>query len=214
MTTQSLPLTGLTCASCVARVEKALRTVPGVTDASVNLASEPARVEGDATPPALLAAVERAGYGVRRRELRLQVGSMTCASCVGRVEKALLKQPGVLSAEVNLANETARVVLLECADTGPLLAALAKAGYPATLDASLSTAPPTPWAQTGWPVLIGALLSLPLLAPMLVGHGWMLPGWWQFALALPVQAILGARFYVAGWRALRDGSGNMDLLVA
>jgi P-type Cu+ transporter len=145
--------------------------------------------------------------------LRLKVSGMTCASCVGRVEKALLKQPGVLSAEVNLATETASVALQDGAATAPLLAALAKAGYPAALDAPAQTARPA-WAQTGWPVLIGVLLSLPLAAPMLLGHAAMLPGWWQLALATPVQFGLGAHFYAGGWRALRDGSGNMDLLVA
>ncbi|KAK6020441.1 heavy metal-associated domain protein, partial [Ostertagia ostertagi] len=107
--------------------------------------------------------------------LRLKVSGMSCASCVGRVEKALRKQPGVLSADVNLATETASVALQDGAETAPLLAALAKAGYPATLD---EPAQPVraPWAQTGWPVLIGVLLSLPLVAPMLLGHGAMLPG--------------------------------------
>ena len=142
--------------------------------------------------------------------LRLKISGMTCASCVRRVEKALLKQPGVVSATVNLATETASVALQDGAATAPLLAVLAKAGYPATLDEPLHT----PWAQTGWPVLIGVLLSLPLVLPMLLGHRAMLPGWWQLVLATPVQAVLGARFYVGGWRALRDGSGNMDLLVA
>ncbi|MFG6486472.1 heavy metal translocating P-type ATPase [Roseateles sp. BYS78W] len=142
--------------------------------------------------------------------LRLKISGMSCASCVGRVEKTLKKQPGVLSAEVNLATEIASVALQDGASTAPLLAALAKAGYPATLDQPLRT----PWLQTGWPVLIGVLLSLPLVAPMLLGHAAMLPGWWQLALATPVQVGLGARFYAGGWRALRDRSGNMDLLVA
>ena len=214
MTSLSLPLSGLSCASCVARVEKALRAVPGVQDARVNLASETAQVDGDTALAPLTAAVERAGYGVRRRELVLKIAGMSCASCVGRVEKALLRQAGVLSAEVNLATETARVVLLDGADTAPLLGALAKAGYPATMDAPLAAEAGPAWSQTGWPVLIGLLLSLPLAAPMLFGHGAMLPGWWQLALAAPVQFGLGARFYTAGWRALRDGTGNMDLLVA
>ncbi len=214
MTTLRLPLTGLSCASCVSRVERALRGVPGVREASVNLASESAQVEGDTALAPLTVAVERAGYGVRRQERLLKITGMTCASCVGRVEKTLLKQPGVLSAEVNLAAETARVVLLEGADAAPLLAALAKAGYPVTLDAPRAGGDKPPWSQSGWPVLIGLLLSLPLVAPMLFGHQAMLAGGWQLALAVPVQFGLGARFYAAGWRALRDGSGNMDLLVA
>jgi Cu+-exporting ATPase len=216
MTSLSLPLSGLTCASCVTRVERALRAVAGVQDARVNLASETAQVDGDAPLAALAAAVEHAGYGLRRRELRLKITGMSCASCVGRVEKSLLKQPGVLLAEVNLAAETARVVLLDGAATAPLLAALAKAGYPATLDEAGAVAQRTPWAQSGWPVLLGLLLCTPLVLPMLMGggHAAMLGGWWQLGLALPVQFGLGARFYLAGWRALRDGSGNMDLLVA
>jgi Cu+-exporting ATPase len=144
------------------------------------------------------------------KTLKLKISGMSCASCVGRVEKTMKRQPGVLGAEVNLAAETARVSLQDDARAEPLLAALAKAGYPAALDGPLRT----PWGQTGWPVLIGVLLSLPLVAPMLLGHGAMLPGWWQLALAAPVQFVLGARFYATGWRALRDGSGNMDLLVA
>jgi Cu+-exporting ATPase len=85
-----------------------------VADARVNLASETAWVEGSAAAAPLVAAVERAGYAVRRQVLRLAVSSMTCASCVGRVERTLLKQPGVLSAEVNLANETARRAAGRC----------------------------------------------------------------------------------------------------
>jgi Cu+-exporting ATPase len=221
MSSLSLPLSGLSCASCVTRVERALRAVPGVTDARVNLASETAQVDGDSGLAPLTDAVERAGYGVRRQALVLKVGGMSCASCSARVEKALLKQPGVLSAAVNLAAETARVELLDGADTAPLLAALAKAGYPATLDSSRAGEAAVPWSHSGWAVLAGVLLSLPLAAPMLLGHGAMLlghgamlGGWWQLALAAPVQFVLGARFYAAGWRALRDGAGNMDLLVA
>ncbi|MBA4217604.1 MAG: copper-translocating P-type ATPase [Methylibium sp.] len=214
MTTLSLPLNGLSCASCVARVERALRAVPGVSEARVNLASETAQVDGDAPAAQLAAAVERAGYGVRRQELLLRISGMSCASCVGRVEKALLKQAGVLSAEVNLATETARVVALDGADAAPWLAALARAGYPATLDTPRRSEARVPWSQSGWAVAAGVLLSLPLAAPMLLGHQAMLPGGWQLALALPVQALLGARFYATGWRALRDGAGNMDLLVA
>jgi len=214
MSSQSLSLTGMSCASCVARVERALRAVPGVTDARVNLASETAQVDGEVPLAPLAAAVEHAGYGLRRQTLVLKIAGMTCASCVGRAEKALLKQPGVLSAEVNLATETARVVLLDGAETAPLLAALARAGYPATLDSPRAAEAPTPWQQSGWAVLAGVLLSLPLAAPMLLGHDAMLGGWWQLALAAPVQFVLGARFYAAGWRALRDGAGNMDLLVA
>ena len=212
-----ISIEGMTCASCALRVEKALRAVPGVTAASVNAASDTARVETSAAADtaALAAAVRGAGYGVATRTLTLEVQDMTCASCVGRVEKALLKVPGVLSASVNLATESASVQALSTVADSALLAAVKGAGYGARLakGAARSEAATAPW----WPVALAALLTLPLVAPMLVqpfGLHWMLGGWWQLALATPVQFGLGWRFYRAGWHAVRAGTGNMDLLVA
>jgi Cu+-exporting ATPase len=144
-------------------------------------------------------------------ESTLTIEGMTCASCVARVEKALAKVPGVVSAEVNLATETARVQ--GRSGTAALIAAVQKAGYGAHVRVEHESVAPAPL----WPVLLAAALSLPLVVPMagdLFGRHWVLPGWWQFALATPVQFWLGARFYVAGWKALRAGTGNMDLLVA
>ena len=213
----NLPIEGMTCASCVSRVEKALRAVPGVTGASVNLATETASVEGEAPLESLRAAVLKAGYALKGREWRLQIGGMTCASCVGRVERALLKLPGVASAEVNLATETARVQGLASLDLATLLAAVKAAGYSASPAEQQAAATAPSWQASGWPVLVAALLSAPLVLPMLgmlAGRHWMLNGWLQLALTLPVQFWLGARFYKAGWAALRAGSGNMDLLVA
>ncbi len=151
----------------------------------------------------------------------LPIDGMTCASCVARVEKALKKVPGVLVAEVNLATEKAQVTV-QGADTAveTLIAAIQKAGYGAHAempgdDGAAAVQAPAP--NTWWPVALAALLSAPLALPMfgmLFGANWMLPGWMQLALATPVQFWLGARFYRAGWAALRAGSGNMDLLVA
>jgi Cu+-exporting ATPase len=146
----------------------------------------------------------------------LQIEGMTCASCVSRVERALMKVPGVGSATVNLATEQAEV--RGTADTSALLKAVNDAGYTARdLPASAAPPPPVP-LSSGWPVWVAALLSAPLLLPMamapFVGHGWMLDGWLQWLLATPVQFWLGARFYRAGWAALRAGSANMDVLVA
>jgi P-type Cu+ transporter len=217
----SLPIEGMTCASCSARVEKALTKVPGVASASVNLATERATVQAaEGTLPATLAAaVERAGYGVPTESVDLAVADMTCASCVGRVEKALLKVPGVTAASVNLATNQARVTRLTgSAGDALLLAAVERAGYGARMIGA--DAPPAPTARglsDGWQVAIAAALSLPLVLPMLgdlLGKHWMLPAAWQWLLATPVQFWIGARFYRAGWHALRAGSGNMDLLVA
>jgi len=151
------------------------------------------------------------------RETTLRIEGMTCASCSGRVEKALLKVPGVVSAAVNLATERATVQASGDAPASTLQAAVEKAGYTALAlpdpaqRAVVET--PTPW----WPVAAGVALTLPIAMPMvlsLFGVHAMLDGWLQLALATPVQFWLGARFYRAGWRALRAGSGNMDLLVA
>ncbi len=210
-----LPIDGMTCASCVARVEKRLLAVPGVVQADVNLATEVANVEGSAPFEALQAAVEKAGYQLKQQQLRLRISGMTCASCVSRVERALKKIPGLLSAEVNLATETASITVLANVTPDLLLAAVSKAGYSASLAAEAPVQ--APWQSSGWPVLIAALLSAPLALPMLAmlaGQHWMLNGYWQLALTLPVQFWLGARFYKAGWAALRAASGNMDLLVA
>ena len=212
------PVTGMTCASCVARVEKALAATPGVASASVNFATEEASVQGDdaVTLAVLKAAVDKAGYAIGSQTLRLRIGDMTCASCAGRVEKALLKVPGVLSAQVNLALETAAVQATSQALLPDLIAAVQKAGYTAAgIQDGAPTAPPqgTPW----WPIAVGAALTAPLLLPMVgmvFGQSWALNGWLQLAFATPVQFWLGARFYMAGFKAVRARAGNMDLLVA
>jgi Cu+-exporting ATPase len=148
----------------------------------------------------------------------LRIEGMTCASCVGRVEKALREVPGVTEASVNLATEKATV---HGGDPVQLVAAVRAAGYEAAPAGQAAPASGSGDGQGGlpgwWPVAASALLSLPLLLPMLAqpfGRDWMLPGWLQLLLATPVQFWLGARFYRAGWKALRAGSGNMDLLVA
>ncbi len=150
----------------------------------------------------------------------LPITGMTCASCAGRVERALRKVPGVQVATVNLANERAHVEVSGQVDPALLLAAVDKAGYSASLDQDSAA------QQAGqrkrhdterWQLILAIVLALPLVVPMLLQslgvHG-MLPAWLQFALATPVQFLLGARFYLAAWKAVRGGAGNMDLLVA
>ncbi|MFP2768502.1 heavy metal translocating P-type ATPase [Oceanisphaera sp. KMM 10153] len=129
-----LPITGMTCASCVRRVEQALLKSPGVLEATVNLANEKAEVSLAADTPlsVLTEGVVKAGYQTRTEQFELSIIGMSCASCVGRVEKALLKLPGVLSASVNLAAETAHVeALAGNLDEQQLTSAVAKAGYEA-----------------------------------------------------------------------------------
>ncbi len=227
-----LPVSGMSCASCVRRVERTLLAVPGVSAAAVNLATERARLSlrapGDAgAVRAAAAALEAAGYGAVARPLDLAVSGMSCASCVRRVERALLAVPGVLEAGVNLATERARLRVLEGTDPAPLLAALRRAGYDAAVGGvpggGSGAAPDRPADEAPRPdrggraALLAVVLCLPLLAGMAgeaLGLPVMLPGWAQLVLASAVQFGLGARFYRAGWRALRAGEGNMDGLVA
>lgn len=218
--THTLPVSGMTCASCAGRVERALLKVPGVASASVNLANEQVHVESsEADLAALIEAVQKAGYGVPVQSLELAIDGMTCASCVGRVERALLKVPGVRSAAVNLASERAHVEVLGPPDPAALIQAVEAAGYHATASSERRPAADAErrLQRERWAVIAGLLLAAPLVLPMfgeLFGQHWMLPAWIQFLLATPVQFVLGARFYVAGWKAVRAGAGNMDLLVA
>ena len=218
--THTLPVSGMTCASCAGRVERALLKVPGVASASVNLANEQVRVESsEADLAALIEAVQKAGYGVPVQSLELAIDGMTCASCVGRVERALLKVPGVRSAAVNLASERAHVEVIGTPDPAVLIQAVEAAGYQASAGEQQQPAQDAErrLQRERWAVIAGLLLAAPLVLPMfgeLFGQHWMLPAWIQFLLATPVQFVLGARFYVAGWKAVRAGAGNMDLLVA
>lgn len=246
-----LDIDGMTCASCVSRVEKALAKVPGVTRASVNLATERATVDAapDVTAARLAEAVKQAGYGATPvagaaippaasnapADLELDIGGMTCASCAGRVEKALAAVPGVGRASVNLATERASVHGAGALDAAALIAAVTTAGYRASLSATSSAGAAGADAQPAGPaqdpdvrkhleairerdlVIWSAVLSAPLVAPMLVapfGIDLMLPGWLQLMLASIVQFGYGARFYRAAWHAVKARTGNMDLLVA
>ncbi|MFJ2691920.1 heavy metal translocating P-type ATPase [Pseudomonas sp. NPDC087336] len=220
-TTFDLPIAGMTCASCAGRVERALSKVTGASAVSVNLATEQARVQAPVDSlPALMEAVQKAGYSVAQQRLELSIDGMTCASCVGRVERALNKVPGVRSVSVNLANERAHLELLGQVDPQTLIGAVTKAGYTASVwqdDHPHIDTQQTRLLRERWALIAAIALALPLVLPMLLqpfGVHWMLSAWAQFALATPVQFIFGARFYVAAWKAVRAGAGNMDLLVA
>lgn len=216
---------GMTCASCGGRVEKAIRRVEGVTDVSVNLATEEARVAFIDPRPntqGVVDAIARAGYEPAKAEFDLRIRGMTCASCVGRVEKALKRVPGVSDAAVNLATERAHVTG-HGINAAALIASIEKTGFqatPVTQDKAATGVPDEAQVRSRRElrhVLIGAALSLPLVIGMigdLAGYHMMPPGWVQFLLATPVQFWLGWRFYKAAYKAVQAGTGNMDLLVA
>ncbi len=175
----------------------------------------------DASTRAISPTLEDAGK--LGTQFEIDVGGMTCASCSNRVERALRKVPGVLEASVNLATEVASVQVAADSptDIDDVVGAIVAAGYEASerraQDESGAAQTAAPGMPTWVPVAIAALLSLPLAAPMVLqplGISFTLPPLWQWLLATPVQFVLGARFYVAGWRALKAGAGNMDQLVA
>lgn len=209
-----LPIEGMTCAACAVRVERALRQVPGVSEATVNAATEQAEIAGNAPLPGLIGAVRDAGYDVPLRRVTLGIEGMTCASCAARVERALSALPDVVEARASLAAEAATLSVLPGFRVEGAAEALRRAGY--SLRSSEAEAKARGASETPWLVALG-LLAAPFLvgmAGMGLGQHWMPPGWVQLALATPIQFVFGARFYRAGFAAARAGAGNMDLLVA
>ena len=223
-----LPISGMSCAACAARIEKVLNRLPGVT-ATVNLASERARVDlsdGASNSQQVVAAIAKAGFSVPPRTLELAIDGMSCAACSTRLEKLLNRLPGV-EAVVNLASERASVRYLPgVADPVLLLAAVKRAGFVGrladdqsrALEKAGKVAAERAELRRFW---IAAVLTLPLAAPMLTMFGAgahdqhdVLPRWLQLVLATPVQFWIGARFYAGAWKALRGGGASMDVLVA
>ena len=217
----SLPVEGMTCASCAGRVERALRRLPGVADATVNLASERAEVVGAVTPAEAAAAIRAAGFEVPEQERQIGIEGMTCASCASRVERALAAVPGVVFASVNLAADQATVRSLGPVPEAALAAALTRAGFGLAAVADDAAAEEAAAARRmrreTLNLALAGLLAAPFLvgmAGMAVGQDWMPAPWLQFALALPMQSWFALRFYRAAWGAVRARSGNMDLLVS
>ena len=222
----TIPVTGMTCASCVRRVERTLSEKEGVAEASVNFAAEKASVtyEPDAThPDELMRAIRDAGYGADVRETTFSVTGMTCASCVGRVERALEKVPGVLEASVNLANERATVEYL-AGEVEPkdLEKAIEGAGYGVVReeDSSVEDSHEREYRKLKSDFLLAAALTAVILLGSLPHMlGLMLPfpiGLLNLALLLlatPVQFWAGWRFYRGAWGALKHWQANMNTLV-
>lgn len=222
----SIGVTGMTCSACSSRVEKVLNKMDGV-DAQVNLTTETATVDFDPSQTSIdeiTDKIEKLGYGVQTEQMELDVFGMTCAACSTRIEKVLNKQQGIERASVNLANETATLEynpgLIEADDIIDKIKAL---GYDAKqrVDAEgKETYKEKELKQMKTKVIISAFLSIPLLITML-DHlfGVRLPDifmnpWFQFALATPVQFVIGWQFYVGAYNNLRTKSANMDVLVA
>ncbi|MDX5364758.1 MAG: heavy metal translocating P-type ATPase [Pseudazoarcus pumilus] len=234
MSTQTLHVGGMTCASCVAHVEKALLKVPGVEKASVNLATETATVTAPSGVAfdALVQAVEKAGYEVVRDETVLDIEGMSCAACVGRVEKVLLRVPGVVSANVNLAARNARIESAGEVPVAALVAAVKKAGFDAkpASEAAEGAREATAAAEERElrrDVWIAVALTLPVFVLEMGSHlipgmhewvmvtlGHTLNGWIQAVLTTAVMFGPGLRFFRKGVPALLRGAPDMNALVA
>lgn len=232
--TTSIQIEGMTCASCVGRVEKVLLAIPGVGSASVNLATETAHVSYDAAvdTSVLTQTLADAGYPAVIEEVTLEIESMTCASCVGRVEKALKAGSGVLDASVNLATETALVRYVAGVTSTSEIAALASnAGYKAKAKSSdradKADRKATEIKWLGRMTLIAVIFALPVLALEMGSHfipavkvfvaeviGTQNNRLIQFALTTVVLLGPGLRFYTKGFPALFKGAPDMNSLVA
>lgn len=230
----SLGVEGMTCASCVSRVEKIIAKVPGVQSAQVNLATNKATVdfEGAAPIEAIMQAVEKGGYTISLQDIVLDVQDMTCASCVGRVEKALLKVPGVQKAAVNLATAKAHIQAVQGVSTPELIQAVAKAGYPASLAEASSSTDQFERAEQTYETLrkrfwLATIFALPVFILEMGGH--MVPAFhhwvastigtqnsWliQFVLTTVVLFVPGREFYTKGIPVLLRGAPDMNSLVA
>ncbi len=222
-----LPVQGMTCASCSARLEKVLNKLPGIVDAKVSLATESASLDLDTSVTGVndvVEAIGKAGFSVPTELIELDISGMTCASCSGRLENVLSKQPGVELAAVNLATEKASVTVHTGAiSQDELIAVVARTGFTATPTVTSTEQRALAEAKAKQQnkheqnkLIISALLTFPLAIPMLLtlfGVDWMLAPWLQFALATPVQFWIGRQFYIGAFKSLRGGAGNMDVLV-
>lgn len=222
----TLGITGMTCAACSNRIEKSLNKIAGVT-ARVNLATEKATISFDpqvVTVDEITEKIEQLGYGVVTEQVEFDVFGMTCAACSTRIEKVLNKQDGVTRATVNLATESATVEFNPAViSEQELIQRIRKLGYDAKVKADAAERKTHKEQQIKalrTKLIVAGILSLPLLITMLdhlfrieLPAIFMNP-WFQFLLATPVQFFIGWQFYVGAYKNLRNGSANMDVLVA
>ncbi|MFC2066012.1 heavy metal translocating P-type ATPase [Chloroflexota bacterium] len=216
----NIPITGMTCTTCAATVEKGLAGTPGIEQAKVNFASEKAAVEYDPSRVSLAgikSAISELGYGAATQKSIFPVGGMTCASCVARVEEALSVVPGVVSANVNLASEKATIEYIEGTEVSELRKAVAEAGYKLEAEAETLEDVATA-ARRETRALRNRLMLAAVLAAliMVLGFGLSFPGkpYLLWVLATPVQFWAGWRFYRGMWGALKHRTADMNTLIA
>ncbi|MCJ8499269.1 heavy metal translocating P-type ATPase [Desulfatitalea alkaliphila] len=233
--TVSLPITGMTCANCAANIERGLSKLEGVRQTNVNFASERAEVAYDPAQvkvPELVARIRKSGYDVPTARLELPITGMTCANCASNVERTLNKKvAGVVAADVNFGSERAQVTYLpDLITVEQMVAAIEKAGYGAIApdaadedgtDAEAAARQAEIADQTR-KFIVGVIFAAPLFVLSMSRDFALLGPWshaawvnWLFwALATPVQFYTGWDYYVGGFKSLRNGSANMDVLVA
>ncbi|GIO27370.1 heavy metal translocating P-type ATPase [Ornithinibacillus bavariensis] len=222
----SLGITGMTCAACSNRIEKTLNKMDGV-EAQVNLTTEKASIDYNPEKTSLdeiTKKIENIGYGVLKEKVDLDVFGMTCAACSTRIEKVLNKQEGVSNATVNLTTESAAIEYNPAlVDVESLIEKIKNIGYDAKPKVEVKekqTYKEKELQGKKIKLIVSAILSIPLLVTMLVHlFNMTIPDifmnpWFQFALATPVQFIIGWQFYVGAYKNLRNGGANMDVLVA
>jgi Cu+-exporting ATPase len=230
----ALPITGMTCANCVANIERSLKKIKGIEEVAVNFASEKANVRFDpsqTTVNDLVDSVQRVGYGVVSNHLELPITGMTCANCAANIERVLNKKvQGVQQASVNFASERAAIDYLpDVVRVEDIVAAIEKAGYGAIVpeesadgeDAEQSARQAEIRDQTR-KFVVGVVFALPLFALSMLRDFSLIGAWshapwmnWLFAfLATPVQFYTGWDYYVGGFKSIRNKSANMDVLIA
>ncbi|MGC4377915.1 heavy metal translocating P-type ATPase [Fictibacillus sp. Mic-4] len=222
-------ITGMTCSACAVRIEKVLNKMEGV-EANVNLAMEKASVAYDPEKTSfemIEQKIEKLGYGIAKEKVELDIEGMTCAACSARIEKGLKRMSGVSNAAINLAGETGIIEYDPAAVTvDELLAKIEKLGYKGILKQDRETKvsrKEEELKEKRTRLLLSIVLSLPLLYTMVAHIPWdiglpmpaiFLNPWFQFIFATPVQFYIGGPFYIGAYRALKNKSANMDVLVA